>query len=224
MIGFSQGTVSKELSRNCGKSGYRPKEADRLSLLRFRAKRPRGKVVAGEVRTEVEARLRIKHSPEQISGKLAKRGVSVSPGAIYSHVESDKKDGGDLWKHLRINGRRRYPEPIPIRIVYLSQGSIFRNTRTRSCHRSRSRCEIAVLTSASPSLVEHVVRSQSGSGVFEVGGRRDRSRSAGSCDHHRLQPSCGSEQVATDALVLLIASARRGRRTRCQRSGTPPGR
>ncbi|MDP4847841.1 MAG: helix-turn-helix domain-containing protein [Akkermansiaceae bacterium] len=107
-IGFSQGTVSKELSRNCGKSGYRPKEADRLSLLRFRAKRPRGKVVAGEVKTEVEARLRIKHSPEQISGKLAKRGVSVSHGAIYSHVESDKKDGGDLWKHLRINGRRRY--------------------------------------------------------------------------------------------------------------------
>ena len=107
-IGFSQGTVSKELSRNCGKSGYRPKEADRLSLLRFRAKRPRGKVVAGEVRAEVEARLRIKHSPEQISGKLAKRSISVSHGAIYSHVESDKKDGGDLWKHLRINGRRRY--------------------------------------------------------------------------------------------------------------------
>ena len=101
-IGFSQGTVSKELSRNCGK------EADRLSLLRFRAKRPRGKVVAGEVRIEVEARLRIKHSPEQISGKLAKRSISVSHGAIYSHVESDKKAGGELWKHLRINGRRRY--------------------------------------------------------------------------------------------------------------------
>ncbi len=95
-IGFSQGTVSKELSRNCGKSRYRPKEADRLSRLRFRAKRPRRKVVSGEVRTEVEARLRIKHSPEQISGKLAKLGIRVSHGAIYSHVESDKKYGGDL--------------------------------------------------------------------------------------------------------------------------------
>ena len=69
--------MSKELSRNCGKSGYRPKEADRLSRLRFRAKRPRGKVVAGEVRTEVEARLHIKHSTEQISGKLAKGCESV---------------------------------------------------------------------------------------------------------------------------------------------------
>jgi len=107
-IGFSQGTVSKELSRNCGDSGYRPKEADRLSRLRFRAKRPRGKAVAGDVRTDVEARLRIKHSPEQISGKLAKLGIAVSHGAIYSHVETDRKEGGDLWKHLRINGKRRY--------------------------------------------------------------------------------------------------------------------
>ena len=107
-IGFSQGTVSKELSRNCGESGYRAKEADRLSRLRFRAKKPRMKAVAGDVRTEVEARLRIKHSPQQISGKLAKLGIAVSHGAIYSHVETDKKEGGDLWKHLRINGRRRY--------------------------------------------------------------------------------------------------------------------
>lgn len=107
-IGFSQGTVSKELSRNCGNSGYHPKEADRLSRLRFRAKRPRGKVIAGEVKIEVEARLRIKHSPEQISGKLAKRGIRVSHGTIYRHVELDKKEGGVLWKNLRINGKRRY--------------------------------------------------------------------------------------------------------------------
>ena len=31
-IGFSQGTVSKKLSRNSEESGYRPKEADRPSL------------------------------------------------------------------------------------------------------------------------------------------------------------------------------------------------
>lgn len=107
-LGCSQGTVSKELSRNCGKSGYRPGEASRLAKERCRAKKPRAAVVVGSVKAEVEARLRIKHSPEQISGKLAKHGVAVSHESVYKHVQRDKKTGGDLWKNLRINGKRRY--------------------------------------------------------------------------------------------------------------------
>jgi IS30 family transposase len=107
-IGFSQGTVSKELSRNRGKSGYRPREATRMAGARARGKLPRSMVITGEVKTEVEARLLLKHSPEQISGKLAKLGIAVSCEAIYMHVERDKKNGGDLWKNLRINGKRRY--------------------------------------------------------------------------------------------------------------------
>jgi IS30 family transposase len=107
-IGFSQGTVSKELSRNQGKSGYRPREASRLAKERARNKSPRSRVVTGQVRTEVEVRLRLKHSPDQISGKLAKQDVAVSHETIYRYVERDKNDGGDLWRNLRINGKRRY--------------------------------------------------------------------------------------------------------------------
>jgi IS30 family transposase len=107
-IGFSQGAVSKELSRNCGERSYRPVQADRLARQRKSLKRSRPKVMAGIILTEVEARLRIKHSPDQISKSLAMSGLKVSHEAIYQHVASDRKAGGDLSSHLRINGRRRY--------------------------------------------------------------------------------------------------------------------
>ena len=107
-IGFSQSTVSKELSRNRSESGYRPGEATRMAGARARGKLPRARVITGAVKIQVEARLRLKHSPEQISGKLAKLGIAVSCEAIYMHVENDKKNGGDLWENLRINSKRRY--------------------------------------------------------------------------------------------------------------------
>jgi IS30 family transposase len=107
-IGFSQGTVSKELSRNCGERSYRPVQADRLARQRKSLKRSRPKVMAGIILTEVEARLRIKHSPDQISKSLAMSGLKVSHETIYQYVASDRKAGGDLSSHLRINGRRRY--------------------------------------------------------------------------------------------------------------------
>lgn len=107
-IGFSQGAISKELSRNCGERGYRPAQADRLANRRKSLKRSRPKVMVGIILAEVEARLRIKHSPDQISKSLAMRDLKVSHEAIYGHVASDRKAGGDLSSHLRINGRRRY--------------------------------------------------------------------------------------------------------------------
>ena len=48
-IGRSQGTVSKELSRNRGQRGYRPLQADRLARERQAGKRSRPKVVVGVV-------------------------------------------------------------------------------------------------------------------------------------------------------------------------------
>ena len=107
-IGRSQGTVSKELRRNCGQRGYRPLQADRLARERQAGKRSRPKVMVGEVKEEVETRLRIKHSPEQISNALALKGLEVSHETIYQHIARDKKAGGDLASNLRINGRRRY--------------------------------------------------------------------------------------------------------------------
>ncbi len=107
-IGFSQGTISKELSRNKGQRGYRRKQAQRLSEERRSQQASRPKVVVGEIKDQVDARLLLKHSPDQISKKLAMEGLQVSHESIYRYVMADKKDGGELWRELRINGKRRY--------------------------------------------------------------------------------------------------------------------
>lgn len=107
-IGFSQSTISKELSRNHGKRGYRPSQAERLASETKRGKRSRPKVIVGLIKEEVEARLRIKHSPDQISKSLALISLKVSHETIYQHITNDRKAGGDLSLNLRINGKRRY--------------------------------------------------------------------------------------------------------------------
>jgi IS30 family transposase len=107
-IGFSQSAISKELSINHGKRGYRPAQADRLAMDRKHRKRTRPKVMVGLIKDEVEARLRIKHSPDQISKSLALLDLNVSHETIYQHIAADRKAGGDLSLNLRINGRRRY--------------------------------------------------------------------------------------------------------------------
>ena len=107
-IGSSQATISKELSRNRGERGYRSAQADRLARERKSEKRTRPQVMVGILKDEVEARLMIKHSPDQISNSLALKGFKVSHETIYQHVARDRKAGGDLSLHLRINGKRRY--------------------------------------------------------------------------------------------------------------------
>lgn len=107
-IGFSQGSVSKELSRNRGQKGYRVQQADGIARDRQRKKKRRSKVITERVKSEVDARLILKHSPDQISKKLAEKGTKVSHESIYSYILDDRKAGGTLWKCLRINGKRRY--------------------------------------------------------------------------------------------------------------------
>jgi IS30 family transposase len=107
-IGFSQGAVSKEISRNSGKKGYRPKQAQAKALERKNSKRARSSVITEDLAVQIIVRLETKHSPEQISGALALTGQRVSTSAIYDHIGQDKKSGGQLYLNLRINGRRRY--------------------------------------------------------------------------------------------------------------------
>ena len=107
-IGFAQSTVSKELRRNKGQKGYRHAQAEGLARTRQKEKKGRTKVIHGEVKNQVNGRLLIKHSPDQISQKLALLGMAVSHESIYKYVLKDRKGGGLLWKQLRINGTRRY--------------------------------------------------------------------------------------------------------------------
>lgn len=107
-LGFSQSCISKEIKRNSGFRGYRPKQAQRKAIARKQAKLSRPSVITDHLAEQIIVRLEIKHSPEQISGSLALCGRSVSTSTIYKHVFEDKKAGGDLHLNLRINGRRRY--------------------------------------------------------------------------------------------------------------------
>ena len=107
-IGCSQSTISKELARNKGQRGYRPKQAHCFAVTRQSSKPSRPKVIVNKIKEEVEARLRRKHSPEQISGAMKIEGLQVSTESIYQYIIEDTRQGGDLRSHLRINGKRRY--------------------------------------------------------------------------------------------------------------------
>ena len=66
MLGRHKCTISRELRRNRGLRGYRPKQAHCLALTRRRSKlRPR---FSGPLWDQVEALIRRDWSPEQISG------------------------------------------------------------------------------------------------------------------------------------------------------------
>ena len=106
-IGYSQSTVSKELQRNRGQRGYRPRQAQVMAAKRKRLRRSRPRAMVGEVREEVEGLLRMNHSPQQIRGAMHRLGGGPSHETIYQHIITDKNAGGEWWSHLRINSRRR---------------------------------------------------------------------------------------------------------------------
>jgi IS30 family transposase len=105
VVGVHKSTISREITRNKGKRGYRPQQAHRKALERRQKAKPRIQVEVWEM---VEEKLRQEWSPEQISGWLLKHhGLSVSHEWIYQYIFTDKKAGGDLHKHLRCQKKRR---------------------------------------------------------------------------------------------------------------------
>ena len=78
-------TISREVGRNRGLRGYRPKQAQHLALTRREAKaKPR---IAPGTWEWVESLLREEWSPEQVSGWLSiEQGLHVSHEWIYQYV------------------------------------------------------------------------------------------------------------------------------------------
>lgn len=105
-IQVNQSTISRELSRNQGQRGYRYKQAQRLTFARRKAACKPLKMTAAAIRV-IEGKLQQQWSPEQISGwLLVEKGVRISHEAIYLHVWADKHSGGDLYTHLRRQGKK----------------------------------------------------------------------------------------------------------------------
>jgi IS30 family transposase len=105
VIGAHKSTVSRELRRNSGLRGYRPKQAHRKALNRRNHSRAR---IMPEIWEMIEAKLRLEWSPEQVSGWLHRHhAIQVSHEWIYQYILVDKQAGGDLYRHLRCQKKRR---------------------------------------------------------------------------------------------------------------------
>ncbi len=95
----SKSTISRELARNMGGRGYRPKQAQWLAEER-RAMNAR---TIDEATWQFAcARLREEWSPDQIS-----QYAEISIETVYQRVYADKRAGGLLWKKLRCQKQRR---------------------------------------------------------------------------------------------------------------------
>lgn len=99
-------TISREIRRNTGLRGYRPKQAQRLTEERRQDKiQPR---ISNSVWPDVEKLLRQDWSPEQISLWLkSEKDIAISHEWIYQYILQDKTYGGDLYRHLRCQKQRR---------------------------------------------------------------------------------------------------------------------
>ena len=107
-LGFSQGTVSRELARNAGRRGYRFQQAQRSAQARQQQVRHQPRKLTSRVRRALTRKLRAERwSPEQLSFWLRnERGLSLSPEWIYQMIWANKHMGGDLWRFLRRRGKR----------------------------------------------------------------------------------------------------------------------
>jgi len=106
LLSRAASSISRELSRNTGLRGYRPKQAHRLA--QERALRPGPRRFTDEVRLDAEARIREGWTPEIISGRARLEGRPwVCKETLYKHVYADARQGGDLWTHLPRSRRKR---------------------------------------------------------------------------------------------------------------------
>lgn len=106
MIEVHKSTVSRELCRNRGLRGYRPRQAHTLALHRRAAKVDRR--IGRLDWARLERLIRLDWSPEQVSGRLAcEAGIAVSHEWIYQYVYADTHGGGNLHRHLRCHKERR---------------------------------------------------------------------------------------------------------------------
>jgi IS30 family transposase len=100
-------SVSREIRRNRGERGYRPRQAEQKARERQRNSH-QGSQIAPDTWAGVEAQLRLDYSPEQVCETRRVAGLDTpSHERIYQHIYADKAIGGTLHEHLRCRKKRR---------------------------------------------------------------------------------------------------------------------
>jgi IS30 family transposase len=106
----SPSTISRELQRNQGLCGYRPKQAQRLSDTRRQESHKAIKVT--EEVGWIEILIRQELSPQQVVDYLKiEKKISLHHETVYQLIYANKATGGDWHQHLRIASkpyRKRY--------------------------------------------------------------------------------------------------------------------
>lgn len=104
-IGCTRQTVWREITRNTGLRGYRPKQAHDKALQRSQtaAQQRQSHRLTAFGLAYIEHKIRSHWSPEQIHGSLTAAGWLNVPSHewIYQHIYRDKRQGGTLHTHLR---------------------------------------------------------------------------------------------------------------------------
>jgi IS30 family transposase len=100
-------SIYREIKRNSDErnSNYKADLASRKCNKRHKEK-PENQCFSNEIKQYVSKLIRADYSPEQIVGKSLKEGINcVCHETIYKFILNDKKNTGDLYKHLRSKGK-----------------------------------------------------------------------------------------------------------------------
>ena len=101
LLNRHKSTISRELARNTGNRGYRPRQACLLAEERSLGSRNAAQINSKDWDTAVTC-LHKKWSPVQIANQ-----VGISHETIYRHVYADKAAGGSLYQQLRCQKKRK---------------------------------------------------------------------------------------------------------------------
>ena len=100
--------ICRELRRNCDlRNGEYKAELAQKKYETRQKEKPKRVYFTKSIRLHVESKIRQDYSPEQIVGECKLLGIRcVSIERIYQHIWQDKSVGGDLYTHLRNQGRK----------------------------------------------------------------------------------------------------------------------
>jgi len=100
-------SITREIQRNTGKRGYRPKQAHWMATENAMRAGPRR--FTDVVRVDAESRLKDGWTPDMIGNRARLEGRPwVCKETIYKHIYADAKAGGTLWMNLPRARRKRH--------------------------------------------------------------------------------------------------------------------
>jgi len=107
-LNVTQSTISREIKRNRSKRGYHHNIAEKKAAQRKNNAHRKLRKMTSEVTDQIKQMICSKQwSPEQISNHLkCEQNLSISHEWIYKLIWSDKRRGGQLFKHLRRIGKK----------------------------------------------------------------------------------------------------------------------